>query len=64
MDMLKVFELLKAFGYEIVNESWYDEEGIEGTRIITPDNKEYTVDGWGNDCDIQDLIDNVENDEN
>jgi len=55
----KVFELLEALGCDIIKESWYDEEGIEGTRIVTPNGKEYTVYGWGNDCDIDELIENI-----
>ena len=57
LTMRKVFELLEVIGYDVIKESWYDEEGVEGTRIISPDSsKEYTVFGWDDDCDIDDIL--------
>jgi hypothetical protein len=58
-EMKKVFELLELLGFEINKETWYEEEGIEGTRVIAPDGKEYTVYGWGDDCEIDELIENA-----
>lgn len=59
IDMNKVFELLEELGYSIEKESWYDEDGVEMTRITTPTNKEYCISGWGNYCDIEDLISEI-----
>ena len=55
-----VIKIMKLLGCEFSNESWYDEEGVEGTRIYLPNNKEIKVYGWGEDIDVEDIIDELE----
>ncbi|WP_432400907.1 hypothetical protein [Wukongibacter sp. M2B1] len=55
-----IFKLLELLEWEIVTESWYDEEGIEGTRLISPNQNEYTIYGWEDDCNFDDIIKAVE----
>lgn len=49
-------DLLELIGCSVSQEMWYDEEGVEGTRIIIPNGDEYTIFGHGDDCDIDELI--------
>jgi hypothetical protein len=58
-DMNKVFELLELLGFDVTKESWFDEEGIEGTRITAPNGSEYAIYGWDSDCDIDELIEKI-----
>jgi len=56
INMNKVFELLESIGFEIEIDYLYDEESIEHTRIISPEGREYTIYGHGNECNIDELI--------
>lgn len=59
IKMNDVFQLLELLGWKIIDESWYDEEGVEGTRLINPDGKEFAIHEWGNDCNFEDLMDEL-----
>jgi len=48
-------EIAKEFGWEFCQESWYDEEGVEGTRITSPEGKEFFAYGWGERCSLDDI---------
>ena len=47
------------FDWDRVCESWYDSEGIEGTRMTSPDGVEVTVWGWHYECDCDDFGDEL-----
>lgn len=51
-----VIKTMKLVGCEFVNESWYDDEGVEGTTIRLPDGKEIQVLGWGSEIDVADIF--------
>lgn len=55
----QVIEIMELLGCEFSKESWYDEEGIEGTRIDLPNGKEIKVYGWDEDIDINELLDEL-----
>lgn len=59
-QMTDIFELLEIIGWDVQKESWYDEEGIEGTRLISPDDEEFCIYGWDNDCELDELIKELE----
>jgi hypothetical protein len=61
ISMLDVFKLLELLGWTIESENWYDEEGIDGTCLVSPNKKEYYIYGWGEECDIKDIIKVIEN---
>lgn len=44
-----------VMGWERQSESWYDGEGIEATRFISPEGIEETCYGWGDDCAYDEL---------
>lgn len=46
---------VEAMGWERKNESWYDGEGVEGTRFISLDGVEDTASGWDDDCNYDEL---------
>lgn len=48
---------VEVIGWGRQSESWYDEEGVEGTRFISPSGEETTCFGWGADCTYDDLDD-------
>lgn len=56
ITMEDIFKLLKLLGWLIIQEKWYDKGNVEVTRLTSPTNKEYTVNGWGNDCSFKELI--------
>lgn len=52
MSNNQIVELIKSKGFEISNESWYDEEGIEGCRISRDDTTVLSFYGHTSDDDF------------
>jgi len=62
IKMSQVQELLELLGWEIKKQCWYDEEAVEGTMFISPDEKYFGVFGWDEDCNIENLIEAIKDD--
>lgn len=51
----------RVMGWERRNESWYDEEGVEKTRFVSPEDDltgevlEDVIGGWGSECSYDEL---------
>jgi len=58
--MKTLLKLLEHLGCDITNESWYDEEGVEGTNIVIPNLGEVNVFGWDGNIGFDELMEKVE----
>jgi hypothetical protein len=46
---------VEIMGWDRASESWYDEEGVDGTRFTSPSDIEVTAFGHGDDCEYGEL---------
>lgn len=50
---------MEYLGWYFTEESWYDEEGVDGTVIDLPNGKEISVYGHCRDIEIEDIVDEI-----
>lgn len=55
-DVRLRLETAKEIGWEFENQIWYDEEGVEGTKVTDPDGFEYFWYGWNENIEVDDDI--------